>query len=151
MITNHCTFSLGNTQCWSHTAYCVGIWCFERNTAWFPKSWIIYWRKKNCTSSERNSGCLEEWSIVCWDAASSKGLQDLHDQTHCIISKLMYAVSWLCRSLEEHQKVDLRGGASMYVYKYIYIYVSVEWIPILVTKFLATKQDCTKTFYSKNK
>ena len=145
MITNPCTFSQQYSMLITHCILCRNL------VFWKISQKLNNLLKKNCTSSERNSGCLEEWSIVCWDAASLKGLQDLHDQTHCIISKLKYAVNWSCRSLEEHQKVDLRGGASMYVYKYIYIYVSVEWIPILVTKFLATKQDCTKTFYSKNK
>ena len=55
-----------NTECQSHTACCVGIWCFERHTVWLKARLILLWKEEKphfYTSTERNTACLEDCFI----------------------------------------------------------------------------------------
>ena len=60
MCIDHCTFWQQYWMSITPTAYCVGIWCFERHTLWLKAGLILLCRKNDHTSTERNAACLED-------------------------------------------------------------------------------------------
>ena len=67
MCIDHCTFWRQCSECCHHTTciLCRNL-VFWKNTVWLKKGLILFW-KEDCTSSERNTACLEVCSIIWRD------------------------------------------------------------------------------------